>query len=79
MSKHHEMDTEEEEKLFNDYRKIVDSYEQAKSKGILPNEGSFKGLNGNRAKGWAEQIRHMKARIERYTREHGKKNRHQHR
>ena len=79
MSKHDDMDPVEEEKLIGDYQKIVDTYEQAKAKGTLPSEGSFRGLKGNKAKGWSEQIQQMKARIERYTREHGKKGRHQHR
>ncbi len=72
MSKHDEMDPEEEAKLIQNYRKIVEAFNAAKAKGTLPKEGSFKGLKGGKLKGWEEQIQQMKSRIERYTREHGK-------
>ncbi len=79
MSKHDDMDPKEEAKLIESYRQIVAKFEDAKAKGTLPQDGTFKGLKGSRLKDWQEQIQQMKARIERYTREHGKQGRHHHR
>lgn len=77
--RHHHMSPEEEEKLIEEYKIIVDAYDDAKSRGSLPEKGTFEGLKGNLRKDWEEQIHDMKARIERHIREHGKKGRNHHR
>lgn len=78
MSKHDEMDPKEEAKLIEEFKQIVQKFEGAKANKTMPQEGAFHGLKGNKLKGWQEQIQQMKARIDRFTREHGKKWRHQH-